>query len=281
MNESSITPPQLNNTSLSTVAYTIYEDMLKSTKILDTSICTVCDKYVGINLKKPRNHFHGSDFGKCFRATQLDMNHPVTKNQNDYIKQMFLADGHLHEETLIKLLSHTYKITHLNTETELIKEVTLPGISSGERRGNTDRTKDSFTVRVILHTDGLLHYDVGGYKFIVECKSVKDWFWKNRLSITKGNPQVAIPLGYYGQCQAYMEAHNIPQTLLIFKNRHSSEISPPIVIEKNDEYITQRFGYLAGILYSTRKQDLVPKAYTDKKCDECVFCEYKELCWEK
>lgn len=280
MNESSIIPPQLNNTNLSTIAFNIYEDILKNTKHLDTSICSICDKYIGINLKKPRNHFHGSDFGKCIRSVQLDMNHPITRNPNEYIKQIFLNDGHLHEETITKLLAYSYKVTHLNEEKILEREVTLPGIISGEKKTNGS-PKNSFSVKVVLHTDGVLHYDVGGIKLIVEVKSVKDWFWKNRLQPTKSRPEIWIPLSYYGQCQAYMEAHNVPQSLLIFKNRHTSEISPPIILEKNDEYIKQRFLYLAGILASNKIPELVPKAYENKKCDECTFCEYFKLCWEK
>lgn len=261
MNESSIIVKNKDG-RLVDMAFTIYQDLLKNTKHLDTSICSICDKHVGINLKRPRNHFHGSDFGKCFRSVQLDMNHPATRNPDEYTKQIFLNDGHLHEETITKLLGYTYKVTHLNEEKELIRDVKLP-------------TGEIVQVKVVLHTDGILQYDVGNIKFIVEIKSVKDWFWKNRMQ------KEMIPLAYYGQAQCYMEAYNIPQTLLIFKNRHTSEISRPFVIEKDDEYIQQRFLYLAGILVSNQIPELVPKAYENKKCDECTFCEYFKLCWEK
>lgn len=241
-------------------AYDIYMQLLSNTKILNRHICSICSSYVGINVTRPRNHFHGSEFAECYRRVQLDIISPKEKDENEYLNNIFLADGHLHEVSTIALLEHSYKITHRDEEKIIERIVELP-------TGNEK-------VKVVMHTDALLTYSTGNQKFVVELKAVKDWFWKNRLL------KKQIPIKYYGQTQMYMEAYDIPNTILLFKNRHTSEIYPPIVIPKDDIFIRQRFQFLAGIQYSIKLPELVPREYQDKKCDACKFCPYFKFCWE-
>lgn len=242
-------------------AFTIYRNMINaSATVFGKEICSLCEKQKG----QLRTHFHGSEFGKCFRQTEFNMLQG-SKEKNTGQEAIQFYDGHLHEEAIRLLLNNNYLLTHKDEEKVIVKEIELI-------------PNNFFKVIVVLHTDNLLAYsklNEGRYTFVVEYKAVKNWYFKERAK--KG----IISNHYYGQCQCYLEAYNLDYCLLFFKNRESSEILPPIVIKRDPYYIKRRFTYLAGILYSISQKEIVPNEYTDKKCDACKFCEHYEKCWGK
>lgn len=253
-------------------AFTIYRNMMNaSAAVFGKEICSLCEKQKG----QLRTHFHGSEFGKCFRQTEFNMLQG-SKEKNTGQEAIQFYDGHLHEEAIRKLLSKDCFLSRQDEEKIINQPVYLP-----------DNTR--INVEIVMHTDNLLAVELpqnthhSGYdlltnpipKFVTEYKAVKNWYFKERAK--KG----IISNHYYGQCQCYLEAYNLDYCLLFFKNRESSEILPPIVIKRDPYYIKRRFTYLAGILYSISQKEIVPNEYTDKKCDACKFCEHYEKCWGK
>lgn len=249
-----IVPPVFG--PISKDAFDIYQTMLGASKFLNKPICSLCIKSKG----SVRTHFHGSDFGSCFRQVQLSMLNPKIANQDDNTRNIFLYDGHLHEQAAIELLGKHYKVSHHDEEIIVEKIIQI-------------EDNLSYVIRVCTHPDLLLEYDKG--KILIEFKAVKDWAIKNKVD------KFIVPEVYYGQCQIYMEALDLEYALLIFKSRHTSQIYPPFVIPRNKSYIEKRFRALALIQHSNSIPEMVPKAYTDKTCDACTFCDFYLTCWGK
>ena len=215
-----------------------------------------------------RTHFHGSEFGKCYRQVQLKTFNFKEQKERDHIKATFLEDGHLHEEIFDMLLSRNFSVFGRDEEKIIGKKVRIPETKQSQiDRGYVTREE---LVQVACHTDILLK---ANRDFVVEIKSVKDWFTDNRYI------HQIIPLAYYGQMQVYLAAHKLMYGLLFFKKRHTSEILPPFVIEREDAYIDRRFQYLAGILAKSEIAEVVPQEYTDKNCDACKFCDFRSNCY--
>lgn len=266
LNESNLLISQLKNIDPNIVneAYQIYANMINNafTKY-GGNPCSLCKETEELenntSIPRMRNHFHGSEFGKCFRQTQYSIINPIIKDP-DPINSIFLQDGHLHELVSEQLLSETYKTSHREEELIIERDIIL-AIPTLKQQ-----------VTIVAHTD-LMLVSINGQRFVIEFKAVKDWYFKERAK--KG----IISNHYYGQVQCYMEGYNVDYALLFFKNRHTSEILMPIVIKKDDVYIKRRLSYLAAIQYSIQVPEIVPREYEDKKCDACKFCNYHKECW--
>lgn len=257
MNDGNIIVPELvaNDYIVKTETLTIYKQMMENTKKLNLYNCSLCSPEI-----ITRTHFHGSEFGQCFRQTQFNIINSSVKDNSDLVENMFLYDGHLHEELTRTLLGMDYIISSKDKEVKITRNVTLP---NGE----------ICPIIIVGHIDLIL--ETSNYKFIVELKAVKQWTIKNKYE--KG----IIPATYYGQCQFYMEAENVDYSLLFFKNRTTSNIYFPFLIKRNPEYINTRFMYLGMIMYAMDNELIIPREYTKKSCDGCKFCKYQNLCWSK
>jgi hypothetical protein len=237
--------------TISQDAFGVYQKMLNASSMFNRNICSLC-----VNGKRVRNHFHGSEFGACFKQVQYNLVNSKMYFESDNISNLFLYDGHLHEEAMLKLLGKNYSISHHDEEILVTKTIYL------------DVARE---ITLACHPDLLLHLD--GQTILLEFKALKDWGIKNKFQ------QNIIPKSYYGQCQIYMEALNLDHTFLFFKSRHTSEIFPPFVLKRDPAYIQKRFNFLAGILASTEQLELVPREYSNKECDACKFCKYYNACW--
>jgi CRISPR/Cas system-associated exonuclease Cas4 (RecB family) len=236
----------------SITATQVLEDIKRGALGMNQVPCSICREKKPL----PRLHFHGSDWGKCIRDVQFEMisGHKPTTEGEDALR---LNDGHLHEALVLKSLQmggHT--ITHRDTkdgEIIVVDDVVLP-------------MGGSMKILTCGHTDGVMDGD-----YVVECKAVKDWAWKNKF--LKG----LIPSVYYGQCQFYMHAHDKDLTFLIVKHRHTSEILV-FEIKRSPEYIAQKRIELAAVLTAVQhaKTIRIPKDWPD---DECRFCDFHNQCW--
>jgi hypothetical protein len=234
-------------------AFNVYQKMLNASSMFNKQICSLCAKS-----QFNRSHFHGSEFGACYRQVQYNLVNPKIYFESDNINNIFLYDGHLHEQAAIELLSKNYNVSHHDQEIIVTKKVEV-GLQFEKE------------ITVICHPDLLIEME--GQTILLEFKAVKDWGIKNKFS------QRLIPKSYYGQCQIYMEALNLDLALLIFKSRHTSEIFPPFIIKRDPIYIRKRFAYLVGILASISGLEVVPREYNNKDCDACKFCKYYNACW--
>lgn len=243
------------------LALEVYNKMLSNAKHLNKPICTVCEdnKAKGILLK---DHFHASDIGQCHLATQLNILHPKQKAE-DPINLVFLRDGHLNENVMIELLNSSYVTGYHDQEVVYRESIKVTETITEE-------------IVVVNHPDLLIYYNKN-ITIVIEFKAVKDWYFKEIAS--KG----LTSLKYFGQCQSYMHALDLKLALLFIKNRHSSQILAPFVIQYDKNYMNKRLQYLAAIQYLNNegKGQLVPKEYNDKNTDECKFCAHKDFCWSK
>jgi len=231
----------------------LLHDMKQGALRMNQVPCTECrsKKTAG------RDHFHGSDWGKCVRLVWFDTLGAKAKEERTGEDAMRLNDGHLHEALLLKAIQmggHT--ITHRDQkdgEIEVTEMVQLPGGSSLE-------------IRTLGHTDGVMDGEV-----VIECKAVKDWAWKNKFC--KG----LLPPTYYGQCQFYLHAHKKTRCFLVVKHRHTSEVMI-FVIDYDIEHINRRRLQLAGIKVAVQNR-LAIKVPFAAPTDECRFCEQYNQCW--
>lgn len=243
------------DSNIGELAYEVYKRILDNTKHIPPHFCTLCKK-------GDVKHYHGSDIGKCFRCVQYTKLLPIEK-EYDPTKLMFLRDGHHNENVLIELLSHSF-VTHSHNEEFIYEE-------------NVIINNKEIKVVIANHPDLLITLGNGsGSDLLIEFKSPKDWFFKNIAM--KG----LLPKVYYGQTQSYLRATKINYGLLLVKNRHTSELLPPFIIPRNDEFFNQRMQYLATIQYLNQYENpvIVPRE-NEKTWDECKFCSYFKICWEK
>lgn len=234
----------------------LLDDMRNGALSMNQIPCTHCRTKQGLPALT-RDHFHGSDWGRCVRAVWFERT--IGKSQQECTGEnaMFLNDGHLHEALLLKCIEMGgHIISDRDTrdgEIMTIDAVVVPG-------GMT------FNVVTVGHTDGVMDEEI-----VIECKAVKDWAWKNKFILG------LIPPTYYGQVQYYLHAHKKERAFLIIKHRHTSEIII-FEIKASAAYITKRKLLLAGIEVAI-KQRLAIAVPFPMPTDECRFCDWYNLCW--
>ena len=110
---------------------------------IESHPCSVCRIKTG-----PRDHFHGSDWGKCRLMAQYErlvgLKEPMTPQ-----KRSFLRDGHLHEASIISAL-RAAGITMTDTAEAAPEEIHFT---------STDTPVGRVTFKTIIHTDGVIHLD--------------------------------------------------------------------------------------------------------------------------
>lgn len=245
--------------SVSVDSYTLLQIIHSGIKSIERHPCSVCSTQAGPGI--PRTHFHGSDWGKCYRMVNLEMMIGKKEELTDD-KRFFLRDGHLHEKSIVTALRWGGC------------EVT--GAADGEDETTYDCSIPTpsglVNISTILHTDGI----IAGFNAGIECKSVKDTAFKK---FEKG----IIPTNYYGQCQIYMLKHRLKRWFLIVKSRHSSRVLPPFEIAFDPEYIKLKATHLAAVKVALETGNVlkVPPDKIGRRDSECMWCQFKENCWTK
>lgn len=270
--------------------------------------CTLCrDKPEGA----VRAHFHGSEFGQCMLKTYNDCISGTTFEdplegrvvQDDIDgRAAFLLDGHLHEENIIaNIQSSGMDIIGFGNKDQYEKQIQVYVNSKQTEMSvfdykdfvmphpaaiNRDKILKGYeeTFKIIAHLDGMLNVKSKktGKEMIVgiECKSVKDYTWK-KIKETSEISDI-----WYGQIQAYFLANgHIERFYLFIKHRHTSQLMKPILIMRNDKYVSRRLNILYRIYNSILEDDSkkygIKKEHDSPKDSECKFCQYKDRCWGK
>lgn len=249
-----------------------------------------------------RGHFHGSEFGQCMMKTYRNMVEGNDANDNNDLppggeldnRAASLLDGHSHESEIFKnLIAAGLDAIGFSNMDEFEKQVqvfikrsndgkhefTMPHKRILEEK--EDAVAEGFikSFKMILHLDGLLEVTKHGELVGIECKSVGEYTWKK----IKASSEISDV--WYGQIQAYMLwNHSITRFYLIVKNRQSSKILKPILIERDDKYINRRLNILYRIFKAIIKEDPVKfkieKEHKTAKDSECRFCDYKDDCFK-
>lgn len=212
-------------------------------------------------------HFHGSDFGKCVRQAQYEKvvtPEPITDPET----LIFLRDGHFHEESIVHCLrAGGVKVDHRNDSPSGVQtDEFVVGIrESGEIKHYPNyhecrECKHDDEIVIIGHTDGVIND-----RFLLECKSVKDWALKNKFN------RGAVPKNYFGQMQCYMNCLGLAGGFLVVKGRHASKIIKPIFVERNPEWFDEKIQDLRNII--TEMQRGIWHPCTAKSSDEKRYCD--------
>lgn len=226
--------------------------------------CSACR--VGIPFQE-FPHFHGSDFGKCVRQVQYDK--VVTPDAiEDPETLMFLQDGHLHELSIVTALRAAgVKVDHRNdspdgvTSDEFVVGVEEDGMFTHYTDVEYCQRRRSDTEIIIVgHTDGVIND-----RFLLECKSVKDWAVKNKFA------KRHVPKNYNGQMQCYMNCLNLDGGFLVVKSRHTSKVIKPMFVERDPEFFDRKIQDFRDILLHMQRGHW--HACTAKSSDEKRYCD--------
>lgn len=222
-------------------------NFIKATNKIPCSDCNA-QKEMGVE-NITRNHFHiSSDFGGCIRKTFLIC---TTGKRSGMSGFGFLNDGHVHEAAMLNAISlglpEGYKL-----------KIAENGIE-GRFHFN-----DYY---MIGHVDALLCTPNGIWG--VECKAVKDTAWNNLIKKDEINDE------YYGQVQGYMVTWQLDRWYLIYKNRHTSKVSVPIRIDRDESYIVNRLLKLDEVYTRIMSgQEQPQREHTSSKDYECLWCPF-------
>lgn len=174
-------------------------------------------------------HFHGTDFGRCSRAVQVDSYRPAPIPSTLQEKQFF-SDGHLHERAIVETLrlgglSITNRedskagiptsefITYLNINTGIPK-ITIVTKDEETLKSIISQRPELDEIVIVGHVDGIIED-----KYLIEIKAVSDWSFHNKF-----HPKY-LPKSYLAQMQIYMHCRRLIKGFLIVKNRNDSEIA--------------------------------------------------------
>ena len=269
---------------------TAYDDYAKQ----DTNPCSICREHPEQDGK--RMHFHGSDFGSCVRQVAYKM----STFKKDYAQRfhsvhpMFLKDGHVHEETILKSFEFDRNFAvFANANVMELKayipwfNTAIPGVDvkveiekfllSKKKHNDLGEKPEVRHYAIIAHVDGLVTYndpdDNTQLEFGIECKSVKEETWKK---IQGGE----VDDRWYGQIQCYMFITGIHRWYLVVKNRTTSIIQTPIRFDYDMQFVMQRLRKLNQIYTFINYEKEVPiPAGMKKNCYQCTWCDFKEKCW--
>lgn len=258
----------------------------------DSNPCSICRDTTQLGGK--RMHFHGTDIGSCYRQTYFKM----TRTKESYQKPswnhpMFLKDGHVHEETILKAFESNPAFTirfgddYKGEVMELQQKIPffnrLEGVDVLDKMTQfvlqpvKNRVVEKRHFILVTHFDALGLYRDGDeeIEFIIECKAVKDETWKKVMG-------GEIEDKWYGQIQSYMFTTGIHRAYLIVKNRTSSRILSPIRIDYDRNYMIKRLVKLTQVytFVNYGREVPHPKGWTPKN-PECKYCDFNDFCWKK
>jgi hypothetical protein len=202
-----------------------------------------------------RDHFHGSDFGLCARKLFNQMTRGSDAGFNSI---QFLTDGHLHEASMLANiqagLPDGWKIVICGNESESITEI--------------------LGFKLVTHVDGFLADKLNKREYLIECKAIKPKF------IKEIEDKEEIRNEWYGQSQSYLMVHKTDKMIFLIKNRETSKMMFPIIVEKDMEYISKRLNKLNEVFNRIKNGEGQPdREHTNPKDFECTFCPYKKECW--
>ena len=244
-----------------------------NTAELSEAPCQLCKEHPELNGR--RIHFHGSDVGACPRQTYFKMILGHTTKEVG-AKAAFLQDGHLHEAMMLRALSTKFDIYQPKNSDEMRLTVPILTEPADVEKFVDDTSAFSLLINlrtflIIGHIDGWV---VDGDTFhLLECKSVKDYTWKE---VKEGK----IKDEWYGQVQIYMLMLNIKRAYLLVKNRTTSEMMQPIRIDFDREWVIKKLRMLIQIYKCVNKGIEVPKPETRKATESaCKFCEFHSRCY--
>ena len=218
-------------------------------------------------------HFHGSDWGKCRRMIQYNIMFPE-KISSD--KDKFFFDGHLHEESIIRALRSMGYFIDFTYDQINEKINNVPGsllfnnIPLNFNIASYAHQDKFVNIQTVVHPDGIITHNKE--KVLIECKAVKNYsFPKYKEGF--------IPPTYFGQMQAYLHVFKLERGFLIVKNRDTSDISPPLLVKADPEFVKKKIIELTGIIKGLLEDKLIKRPYDNNKNFECKYCTYKERCW--
>lgn len=229
--------------------------------------CSVCASDIPFN-EFP--HFHGSDFGKCARQVQYDK---VVRPEpiEDPTTLAFLSDGHLHEKMIVDALrAGGVKVDHRDDAPDgVMTDEFVVGVRDNGRMihyrdgDGHDAPFDENEIIIVGHTDGVINN-----RFLLECKSVKDWAVANKF---KG--QKPVPKDYHGQMQCYMNCLGLDGGFLVVKSRHTSKLLKPMFVERDPEFFDKKiaeFRKILGMMQCGHWHKCTAKTSQEKRyCEAC------------
>jgi len=129
------------------------------------------------------------------------------------------------------------------------------------------------------HVDGIIQSGPApiGYPCLWECKALNNKGWqdlkKNGLAISK-----PVYAGQLALNQAYMELHEHP-ALFTALNKDTSELLHLLI--PFDQGLAQRTSdKMVQVIESSKRQELLPRAFNDETHYKCRFCDWNKKCWE-
>lgn len=230
-----------------------------------------------------------SNAGGCPRALAYKLRGIEESDPHSDRSLSTFADGHLHEDATINLLSETeYEITDAQLGLNVAE---IPGVI-GEPRHCSECNKEIPYNVLHGHIDGLLHTDEATYLF--EHKALGDFAYNNLTS--------EFPEGYITQCCCYLKGlknlgMEIDQALLLCKSKNTGEYRQIHIKYNHDadvavatncwnnqqmafDYVVQKNVDLHskveahGDIFSN-----MPDRPYDYDHWKCRFCTYRSECW--
>lgn len=249
----------MNERKLHTLIY-------KGATQLGNNPCDVCydEKKQITYTRNIRQHFHGSEVGKCKRAIYYDMHNRNKKIENG-LTSMFLFAGHLFEAMIVRCLELS------GEEIKSISSNNGADLSVKVEKSIWVSPTNKVQVKIIGHYDVVINDEILLEIKAVKTNSFKDVFLKGDL---KNRQQ------YYGQVQTYLHAMpHIKYAYLIGIHRESCEIAPPILIKRDAAFMDKKLDDYAKVLHFGINQNQLPTTDHENKNDyECRFCDYKKHC---
>lgn len=218
-------------------------------------------------------HFHGSDFGKCLRAVQVEKYQPAP-DPVPVEKQAQFADGHVHEAAIVRtLMSGGVLINHLpgmlgDEGCEFFVTIDLRtgkkksiSFQDASRMQSDSSSWLSEKILAAGHVDGVIDDT-----YLLECKAVKDWAFKSKIDVKRP------PENYLMQMRFYMMGLDLLSGFLVVKNRDTSEIKIANV-QRDDAAVIEKAFDLQKIVDRRFTRDPLPcvPVWPDEKkfCNAC------------
>lgn len=127
------------------------------------------------------------------------------------------------------------------------------------------------------HVDGLIVFPARSGKMlegVFEAKGLSTW------TATKADPLDVVNKGYRLQVQDYMWLSGRRHTLLVVKNKNSSDLRF-FQIDYSRTTVTQTMRRRAKVVKAVRAKKLLPREY-EKNSYECMhFCPFYKKCWKE
>lgn len=241
----------------------------------DNPPCSICiqDAKDG---KEQREHFHASDVGACARRVLYSMRYP--REATSSTSPNFLKDGHLHESSMLVNIHNGFlrdpditeeygEVAVKPAENNVELAVTFPYMENGEIND----------IKLIGHFDGIIAFGndpLNANVFVIECKAVKAY----KFNLIKGGH---LDDEWYGQIQTYLRLLKLKRAYLLVKNRETSEILPPIRVDKDSIYLKNRKEKLIEIHRALRDGSTVEREHEKRTDSECKWCKFYDRCWKE